>query len=101
MHPFYHDYSYVARRLDIPVLSRLRDIKDYNCAFELVHRTFDCEELSDLFVPRKIDLREYREFNAVHWGSNYKMYSAIPRMINLWNVLPSEVTQSVTLSSFK
>ena len=103
MHPFEHDYSRVARRFEIPLLSSLRDIKDATCAFKLLHRNVDCAELSNLFVPRQMDynLRDYREFNETHLGRNYKKYSAIPRMIHLWNLLPSDLTQSITLGSFK
>ena len=70
MNPFEHDYSNVARRFDIPLLSSLRVIKDATCAFKLMHRTVHCIELSDLFVPRQIDynLKGYREFNGTHWG---------------------------------
>ena len=33
------------------------------------------------------------ELDDVHWNSKYKKYSGIPRIIHLWNILPTQATQ--------
>ena len=83
MYPFDHENSPIASKYDIPLLSSLKDINDATYAYKLLHRNIDSEKLSELFGARQVTyhLREPRTYSEEHWGSNYKKFQAILRLI--------------------
>ena len=98
-----HDYTPFARRHNVPTLKTVRDVHDACFAYKIANNDLPCPELISQFVHRNVDynIRLPRLLKERSYPQNFAHHSVVPRLIRLWNSLPSEAQNAESIGLFK
>ena len=98
-----HIYERAISKFKIPPIKHLHNYHDCLLVFKVKNSITNCPDLSQLFTPREshYNVRNLREFSNPCGSQNYIHFSSIPRMRRLWNSLPSDISSSRNICSFK
>ena len=93
MSRFEHYFTEMALHFKLQIIESLHYFHDYSLMFKILHNSFSCHSLYNLFHSRHFtySLRSHRPIHESTCKSNFGFFSTVNILKRSWNLLPSRL----------